>query len=292
VTQGGDGNFYGTTYSGGAGEVGTIYMVTASGSLSTIYTFNGLNGADPQAGLTLGRDGVLYGTTYSGGAYGYGTVFSLAPFSVNATVGEPFTYQISAASNAPPSYSATNLPTGLSVDAMTGLISGTPTAIGATSVTIGAANAGGAGSATLVITVRNSFAAWQDLWFTQAQLMSASTSGEPATPAWDGIPNLLKYAFNLNPLASGISAVPMGSVMSIGGTNYLTLTYTQDIFAGDIAYIPEVSGDLIKWNSGPGYTAPVSVTPNGDGVTETVIVRDATPMGAAPRFIRLRVTGP
>jgi hypothetical protein len=116
-------------------------------------------------------------------------------------------------------------------------------------------------------------------------------SGGTAAPAGDGIPNLLKYALNLAPFADGASGLPVGSVMAIGGSNYLTLTYTQ-VFAADITYIPEVTGDLQTWNSGLPFVAPVSATPNGDGVTETVIMRDVTPVGGTPQFMRLQVTKP
>jgi uncharacterized repeat protein (TIGR03803 family) len=36
-----DGNFYGTTYQGGANTFGTIYQLTPSGELRTIYQFDG-----------------------------------------------------------------------------------------------------------------------------------------------------------------------------------------------------------------------------------------------------------
>lgn len=136
------------------------------------------------------------------------------------------------------------------------------------------------------------FTAWQNQWFSSAQLSDPTASSDTASPAGDGIPNLLKYAFNLNPWASGVSALPCGSMMAIGGTNHLTLTYIQDLYATDITYTPEVSSDLHTWNSGLGYTAPVSVTNNADGVTETVIVQSLVPKGSAPGFIRLRVVGP
>jgi hypothetical protein len=208
------------------------------------------------------------------------------------TNGYSFTYQI-AASNSPASYSATGLPAGLSVDGTTGLISGTATAIGASAATISAINTTGTGSATLLITIDASYAGWQEEWFNPGQLGNPSISGDTATPAGDGIPNLLKYALNLNPLGNGQSGLPAPSTMVIGGTTYLTLTYNQVIQATDLTYTPEVSGDLQDWNSGLGYVAPVSVTPNGDGVTERVVVQDLTPVSAgAPRFIRLQVTGP
>src|SRR2546423_1452859 len=45
--------------------------------VNTIFSFNGANGANPQAGLIQGTDGSFYGTTTNGGASGFGTIFSL-----------------------------------------------------------------------------------------------------------------------------------------------------------------------------------------------------------------------
>src|SRR5207302_6202488 len=72
------------------------------------------------------------------------------------TVGTAFSYQITA-SNSPTSFNATGLPSGLTVNTSTGLISGTPAAgtdAGSPySVTISATNSGGTGTATLTITI-------------------------------------------------------------------------------------------------------------------------------------------
>jgi hypothetical protein len=72
--------------------------------------------------------------------------------SATGTNGVPFQYQIQA-SNGPLSYSASDLPAGLSIDTATGLISGTPPIPGAFNVTIGATNHGGTGTAVLVISI-------------------------------------------------------------------------------------------------------------------------------------------
>jgi hypothetical protein len=74
-----------------------------------------------------------------------------SPLAATAQVGASFSYQITA-SHAPTSYGATGLPTGLAVSS-TGLITGTPTVAGSSTVTLSAGNAGGTGTASLAITV-------------------------------------------------------------------------------------------------------------------------------------------
>ena len=80
VIQGSDGNFYGTTYFGGANGFGTVFKVTPSGTETVLYSFaGGSDGEHPYAGVIQDSDGNFYGTTYQGGTGGYGTVFKLTP---------------------------------------------------------------------------------------------------------------------------------------------------------------------------------------------------------------------
>jgi uncharacterized repeat protein (TIGR03803 family) len=88
LVQGTDGNFYGTTFQGGASNYyGEIFKVTPKGTLTVLHSFEGTDGAFPYAGLTLGTDGNFYGTTSAGGAntciigslnFGCGTVFKIS----------------------------------------------------------------------------------------------------------------------------------------------------------------------------------------------------------------------
>jgi uncharacterized repeat protein (TIGR03803 family) len=78
-----DGNFYGVTaYSGGNGA-GTVFKISTSGKLTTLYTFcsqtNCADGGSPQAGLASSANGVLFGTTSYGGTNFAGTIFRITP---------------------------------------------------------------------------------------------------------------------------------------------------------------------------------------------------------------------
>ena len=88
LVQGNDGAFYGTASQGGVYSLGTIFKITASGVLTTLYTFGTLgtpgtsdsfDGALPQAALVQGNDGAFYGTAGQGGVNYSGTVFKVTP---------------------------------------------------------------------------------------------------------------------------------------------------------------------------------------------------------------------
>ncbi len=77
LIQGTDGNFYGTTQEGGTDRVGTVYRITAQGTLTMLYSFIGPEGYRPNAALAQGTDGNFYGTTEAGGTNEFGTVFKI-----------------------------------------------------------------------------------------------------------------------------------------------------------------------------------------------------------------------
>lgn len=84
-----DGDFYGATVGGGAGD-GTVFKITAKGAFTSIHTFclqNGCpDGAGP-TGLIQAKGGSFYGTTYGGGSDGsYGTIFEITPAGVLTTL--------------------------------------------------------------------------------------------------------------------------------------------------------------------------------------------------------------
>lgn len=90
LTQGEDGNFYGTAAGGGISNGGTVFRIMAGGVLTTLYSFctlaNCIDGRQPAASLALAEDGNFYGTTESGGANGWGTVFRITPAGILTTL--------------------------------------------------------------------------------------------------------------------------------------------------------------------------------------------------------------
>jgi uncharacterized repeat protein (TIGR03803 family) len=95
LVKGKNGNFYGTAYAGGMsvyGYGGTVFELSPTGGLRTLYTFCSLpgcaDGRGPVAALTPGKEGIFYGSTAFGGLnganacggngeYGCGTLFRL-----------------------------------------------------------------------------------------------------------------------------------------------------------------------------------------------------------------------
>lgn len=114
LRQGADGNFYGTTVTGGDYGKGTVFAVSPDGALVTLAHFNGYNGANPQAALVEDADGIFYGTTQNGGASGCGTIFRFnissapqitsQPASLSVFAGANVQFSVSALGSVPMSY--------------------------------------------------------------------------------------------------------------------------------------------------------------------------------------------
>jgi uncharacterized repeat protein (TIGR03803 family) len=95
LVQGTNGDLYGTTFGGGANcapnGCGTVFKITPSGSLTTLYSFcsqsDCTDGSSPEAGLVQATDGDLYGTTsFNGDTYNGGTIFKITPSGTLTTL--------------------------------------------------------------------------------------------------------------------------------------------------------------------------------------------------------------
>lgn len=150
---------------------------------------------------------------------------------------------------------------------------------------------------------------WMFQNFSISELLDDSVVSDAATPAEDGIPNLVKYALGLNPkqryggaslptprvdligaaaqstgMEGGIGLFSAPTVDLTSGRRYLAFTVLRNGIHLDINYIVEVSADLQNWMSGNPFTITVLDT------AETLEVYDATALEDAPkRFMRLRI---
>ncbi|MBP9912338.1 MAG: putative Ig domain-containing protein [Opitutaceae bacterium] len=168
--------------------------------------------------------------------------------TASGTVGAGFSYSITG-SNSPTSYNATGLPSGLSVNTGSGAITGTPSGSGATNVTISATNAGGTGSATLVITVTVAAPAITSSLTksgTAGTSLSYSITGSNTPTSYNatGLPSGL----SVNTGSGAITGTPSGSgttnstisATNAGGTGSATLVFTI------AAAAPAITSSLTK----------------------------------------------
>jgi PKD repeat protein len=183
-------------------------------------------------------------------------------------VGIPFTYTITG-SNSPTGFQAIGLPSGLSYNFNTGIISGTPKIAGTFNVTLNAHNAGGwSNSATLVLTI-NASAATPSI---TSVLTSSGIVGTPYsytitasnTPTSFGATNL-PAGLTLNTSTGVISGTP-----TVAGTNSVIISASNSSGSGSATLVLTIA-TATPANTPPTVATPASASPNPVSGTTTLL---------------------
>ena len=266
------------------------------------YTKNGSNSSGADAGwiddLVYTRPPVIDAST-----------------PLRATVGVALDHPIDA-TNSPASYAATGLPAGLALDTASGRITGTPTTVGDHAVTLSATNAAGTGTALLTLRVVGPYTAWtEDSGLATEDPATAADATPDADPDGDGLPNLLEYAFALDPTApDATSAGPAAAALPVAilattpdapeaTPPAVEFAFTLPAGRAELTYTVETSADLVTWSPGHAYGAGTASTGDTNGLSTVELENTLAPDGsrhlrlrpAAPAvavFLRVRVTAP
>jgi hypothetical protein len=306
---------------GNAGNEGRTFTGTvASSGLPSGLSLNGSNqivgmpaaGGTSFATVSATQGGITYplymviaiavgaipvvATTYSGIPF-----FSGWTFTIYAA--EPVSIQLTA-SNSPTAWSATGLPSGLSID-NTGLISGTPSATGASSISVTATNgAGSSAPASFIITITNgpvpAITSGSRALGTVGTALGyqITASNSPTSFAAAGFPTGL----SINTSTGLISGTPTGagtspvtvSATNGNGTGTATVTFTiyaapaaiPVILSGPYAYLSaDNPAQGILLGAGPGTLDPGTDVPVvNDSTKPPVILRGPyTEIGSAAK---------
>ena len=142
-----------------------------------------------------------------------------------------------------------------------------------------------------MLTVQN-FTAWQTAKFTNQQQQAPTFIAATATPFNDGVPNLLKYVFDINPsvpmTSAGRANLPALGTTTISGTKYLTLTFHQHNALVGVTVNVQTSPGLQTWTTA---TNPTIVQTGTDSNSDPIMQVQVAESGTM-QFIRLNVSQP
>ena len=155
----------------------------------------------------------------------------------------------------------------------------------------------------LAITLHSdTYSAWKARVFTQEEQADPAISGELAlSPAGDGIPNLLKYAFAVDPHIDGSLALPTVSLRDVVDpetgltTRYPKITFrlASEDSPTDLYFLPELSFDLHSWVHGDSVFGPAVLqspeSPNGASFNFFNHQQLAPTSANSKAFLRIRV---
>ncbi|XAE58991.1 putative Ig domain-containing protein [Termitidicoccus mucosus] len=290
-------------------------LASGTHTITVLHAAGGIAGAPVLAWTGPAVDGnvALAQTTDSITA----TITPHAPVITSAltatgTAGIPFSYQIVATNN-PASYTATGLPSGLSVATTTGVISGLPSVVATSTVAITATNAGGSDTRNLVLTIESA----------DVPTVAPSITSAPTATGTVGAPFSYQIAAAPGPI-SGYAAAPLPAGLALNavtglvsgtpsawGATTITLSATNAVGTGTAglvltAYAPPVITSAataegivggafsytITAEGGPGNTFAATGLPSGLSLAAATGVISGTPTGIGAFTGTLTATNP
>jgi RHS repeat-associated protein len=227
-----------------SGQVGQPYQSSAtapvlfaeSGSLPPGLSFNANTGVLSGTPTTLGAYPVTISTSTASGSASLSLTITIdgafpiitSSTSVSGAIGTPLNYAITTTGIAG-SYSATNLPPGLHLDSVTGVISGTPDSPGAFTTQLGATNDQGTGTLDVTFTITGSsppvITSAGVLYVTQGasfsyQVTAVNSPTSYAATMTGGLPSTVSFNTSTGVLSGTFDDVGTPNI-TLGATNSL-----------------------------------------------------------------------